>query len=182
MDYGQQAVWNEIRRLHVFTVTEVWGAVDMHRGSIINYIKRPEAGGYVRKCPDFEKTWRYQLTRNAGHHAPRLTRDGEPVTQGGANENMWRSMRMMGVFTPQDLAVHSTTETTNVAVATAKAYCTMLMKAGYLRVVRKAQPPTRQAAYRLVRDTGPLHPQIQRVKQVYDQNLGEVTYHPELRT
>lgn len=181
MDHGQQAIWNEIRKLNIFTITDIWYVTDMHRKSIINYVKRLEAGGYVEKRGDFEESNRYQLVKNVGHHAPRLTKDGEPVTQGGGNANMWRSMRMMKEFTPTDLALHSTTDTVTVELTTAKAYCTMLMKAGYLRVVQKAKPPKSQAIYKLVRNTGPQSPQIQRVKQVFDPNLQEVTYHPELR-
>ena len=59
---------------------------------------------------------------------------------------------------------------------TAKEYCTMLTQAGYLKVLRKASPPKKPAVYKLVRNTGPQPPQIQRVKQVFDPNLDEVTY------
>ncbi len=102
----------------------------------------------------------------------------KPVTQGTGTENMWRSMRMMGQFTPLDIAVHSTTDTVSVTEATARGYCSMLLKAGYLGVVRKAVPGKWPATYRFVRDTGPLPPQIQRVKQVFDPNIREVTYYP----
>ena len=180
MDHGQQAIWTEIRRLGIFTITDVWGVVDMHRKSIINYVKRLEAGGYVEQRDDFETSYRYQLVKNTGATAPRLTKEGMPVTQGGANENMWRSMRMMDFFTPNDLIAHSNTDTTTVALTTAKAYCTALTKAGYLRVVQKARPPHHQAIYKLVRNTGPRPPQVQKIKQVFDPNLNKVTYHPDL--
>lgn len=179
MDHGQQAIWTEIRRLNIFTITDLWGVVDMHRKSIINYVKRLEAGGYVEQRADFSESFRYQLVKNTGVHAPRLNKDGKPVTQGRANENMWRSMRMMDFFTPDELVAHSNTDSTTVAITTAKAYCTALTKAGYLRVKQKARPPNHQAIYKLVRNTGPQPPQIQRVKQVYDPNLDQVTYHPD---
>lgn len=171
MGHGQQAIWEAIRARQTFTITDLWGVVDMHRKSIINYVHRLAKGGYVRQRDDFKKSYTYELVRDAGHHAPRLTREGEPVRQGGGNQNMWRSMRMLGQFSPTDLAAHSTTETTQVSLLTAKAYCTALSKAGYLRVVSKARPPRKQAVYRLVRNTGPLPPQVQRVKQVWDPNL-----------
>lgn len=171
MGHGQQAIWEVICDKRSCTITEIWELVDMHRKSIINYVKRLEAGGYVRKADDFETSYVYELVRDGGRHAPRLTRDGKPVTQGKGNQNMWRSMRMMGQFSPTDLAAHSTTDSTDVSLTTAKAYCTELTRAGYLRVIRKARPPKAQAVYKLVRDTGPLPPQITKVTQVFDQNL-----------
>ncbi len=91
---------------------------------------------------------------------------------------MWRTIRMVKQFTPRDLALQSSTEEVGVTEATARTYCTMLLKAKYLRVIQKAVPGKRQAIYLFVRDTGPLPPQIQRVKQVYDPNINEVVYYP----
>jgi hypothetical protein len=178
MGHGQQAIWDEIRRLKTFTITDIWGVVDMHRKSIINYVKRLQAGGYVAQADDFDKSYKYALIKDAGVHAPRLTREGKAVSQGNGNQNMWRAMRGLREFSPLDLTVHSNTDSTTVTLTTAKAYCMMLMKAGYFRVVQKAKPPLTPAKYRLIRDTGPKAPQIQRVKQVFDPNLNEVTYYP----
>ena len=57
-----------------------------------------------------------------------------------------------------------------VSERTVKAYCTALRQAGFLKVVRKAQPPKRQASYQLINNTGPNPPMIQRTKQVFDPN------------
>lgn len=174
MGHGQQAIWDMIRERESFTITEVWELVDMHRKSIINYVKRLVEGGYVRKAADFDTSFRYERVKSGSRHAPRLTRDGKPVKQGMGNRNMWRSMRMMGQFSPTDLAAHSTTEDTDVSLATAKAYCTELVRAGYLRVIQKARPPKKQAVYKLINNTGPEAPQITRVTKVYDPNLKTV--------
>lgn len=175
---GQDGVWAEIRRLNIFTVKEIAQATDIHQKTVTDYVRRLEAGGYVDRHAGFERTKRYVLRRDAGVHAPRVRKDGTPVTQGGGVQNMWRSMRMLGQFTPRDLVLHSTTDTVTVTEGTAKSYCSMLLKAGYLRVLQKAVPGKRQASYRFIRNTGPLPPRIQRVKQVYDPNLREVTYYP----
>ena len=88
---------------------------------------------------------------------------------------MWTSMRGLGEFNPRDIAAHSTTPDVRVSELTAKAYCAMLLKTGYLRVLKKAEPMAgRQAIYRLIRNSGPKPPQIQRIKQVYDPNTGAV--------
>lgn len=175
---GQDGIWAEIRRLTLFTPAEIRLNTEIPKKTITDYLRRLEAGGYIVKHASFAETSRYKLYRDAGHHAPRIRPDGSPVTQGGGVMNMWRSMRMLGQFTPRDLAVHSTTDSVTVTAETAKAYCSMLLKARYLRVIRKAVPGKHQATYRFIRNTGPLPPQIQRVKQVYDPNLCAVTYTP----
>jgi len=182
MEHGQDAVWTAIRAKRTFTITDLWGEVDMHRKSIINHVKRLEAGGYVAKRGDFDSAedrkdrFHYVLIKDAGVHVPRLTRDGQPVTQGAGNKNIWRSMRMLKEFSPLDIQAHASTGKVTVKINTVKAYCTTLTKAGYLRVSQKAKPPRTQARYRIIRDTGPYPPQIQSTKQLFDPNLNEVTY------
>jgi DNA-binding transcriptional MocR family regulator len=175
---GQDGIWAEIKHQTVFTVTELVKATDINRKTVSDYVKRLEAGGYVEKCAGFETNPNYFLRRDGGVHAPRIRKDGSPVTQGGGVANMWRSMRMLSQFTPRDLALHSTTDTVSVSEATAKSYCSMLLKARYLRVTQKAKPGKRQTTYKFIRNTGPKPPQIQRVKQVFDPNLNMVTYSP----
>lgn len=176
---GQDGVWIFIRKNPEFTITEIVKATDIIRKTVSDYIKRLEAGKIVEKRPDYDQSKVFVLVRDMGVHAPRIARDGTPVTQGGGVKNMWRSMRLLAQFTPLDLALHSTTDIISVTEATSRSYCSMLLKAGYLRVLKKAVPGKHQASYRFIRDTGPLPPQIQRVKQVYDPNLREVTYSPE---
>ena len=89
------------------------------------------------------------------HLAPRLTRTGKPVTQAAGVENMWRSMRMLAEFTARDIAAHTTTDLVGVTEMTAKSDCSLLFRAGYLRVTRKAVPGRAIATYRLIRISGP---------------------------
>ena len=86
---------------------------------------------------------------------------------------MWRSMRMMAQFTARDLAIHSTTPSVNVSEETAKSYCKMLWRAGFLREIRVSRPG-RASIFRLIRNTGPRPPMIQRVKRVFDPNTNTV--------
>ncbi len=175
---GQDGIWAEIRKLNIFTWQDIQVNTDINKKTITDYLKRLEAGRYIEKHTSWEDDRRYILLRDAGIHAPRIRRDGTPVTQGGGVMNMWRSMRMLGQFTPRDIALHSTTDTVKVTEVTAKTYCSILLKAKYLRVLQKAVPGKRQAAYKFVRITGPLPPQVQRVKQVFDPNIRQVTYYP----
>ena len=182
MGHGQQAVWDVIRELQDFTVTDISLRVDMHRKSIINHVKRLEMGGYVQKREDFdtaeahEDRFHYVLVKDAGVHVPRLDREGKPVTQGAGNKNIWRTMRKLKEFSPLDVQVHASTEKVQVKINTVKAYCTTLERAGYLRAVVKSKSRHQHSRYRLIRDTGPNPPQIQRTKQLYDPNLNTVTY------
>lgn len=90
--------------------------------------------------------------------------------------NMWRAMRGLTSFTPLDIATHATTDAVSVSREEAAVYCQMLVRAGYLRVLRKALPGRREASYRLIRNTGPMPPRERRVRAVYDDNLQEYTH------
>ncbi len=102
-----------------------------------------------------------------------------PVGGQTAEGNLWRTMRALRVaFTPTDLASVSTTDAVNVSADDARSYCQMLTRAGYLRVVRKALPPRREAVYQLIRDTGPRPPRERRLRVVWDDNRGEIAHLP----
>ncbi|WP_423828505.1 hypothetical protein, partial [Staphylococcus aureus] len=78
------------------------------------------------------------------------------------------------------LAVQASTEEHAVRHREAQYYIGYLYRAGYLhRTV--AGGPGRPARYRLIpsRYTGPLPPQIQRIRQVWDANKQEVVWRPE---
>lgn len=153
----------------------------VHRKTAADYIAALAAGGYIERRQEDgdgaggKARLMLRLVKDAGHHAPRLRKDGTAVTQGAGVTNMWRSMRMLGKFSVLDLSLHSSTPAVRVTIETAKAYCGMLLSTGYLRVVQKAEPVKgRIAIYRLIRNDGPKAPMIQRVKQVYDPNTGRV--------
>lgn len=93
--------------------------------------------------------------------------------------NMWRAMRAFRApFTAVDIAAHSATEVVEVGPDDARAFCQMLVRAGYLRVLRTAVPGKREAIYRLIRDTGPRPPRERRVRAIWDPNLGDFTHLP----
>ncbi|MFP4900678.1 hypothetical protein ACLFKT_16225 [Paraburkholderia sp. BR14261] len=154
-----------------------------------SYLQALQHGGFIvpiseQKAPGDEK--HYRLARDAGVEAPRLDRQGRPVVQSRGNENMWRTMRIMGEFSPTELAVRASTAETEVAEATAKAYVKYLANAGYLNLVDPGHPfikgkGAKQARYRLAagKYTGPRPPMIQRTKSVYDPNLGKIMWQEE---
>lgn len=174
----RQTVWEAARKLagedlkRDISLAAIVAKTGVLRKTTKDYILSLVAAGYLVATPETE-VWRF--ARDGGAHAPRVRRDGSPVTQGAATTNIWRSMRMLVKFSARDLAAHSNTETVKVTEATAQAYCVMLLATGFLKVVQKAAPVEgRRAIYRLIRDDGPWPPMIQRVKQVYDPNTGKI--------
>ncbi|MBN8290561.1 hypothetical protein JI664_01155 [Rhodobacter sp. NTK016B] len=121
------------------------------------------------------QTMRYRVVGAALEPKPPVNRIGPQTPE----LNMWRTIRAMRVaFTPTDIAAHATTDTVEVSQKQARNYCQMLTRAGYLRVVRKALPPRREAVYQLIRDTGPRPPRERRLRVVWDDNEGEIAHLP----
>ena len=190
---GRQVIWTAIRKLSAgaargITVMEVEDITRIEPATIRTYMKSLTNAGILKMLPGertnpkhrrYEKQ-RWMLVKDMGVEAPRVRTNGELVTQGSARDQMWRAMKMIGDFTYRDLAVHASTEECRVSETDAKDYCKHLLKASYLRVTRKHQKgkDASPAAYRLIRNTGPKAPMIQRIKQVFDPNLGEVVWRP----
>jgi len=178
--YGRQAIWDWIRRdRDGFSIASLAIATDIPLSTIKTYLVGLEAAGYIAiRRPDNV----FVLIRDVGVEAPRVTKDGKPVTQGLAREQMWRCMRMAaGDWSWRDLAVMASTEAMPVSEVDAKDYCGHLARAGYLIVTVKGKGMGKGAnpsRYRLApgRNTGPRPPMVQRLKTVFDANLGKVMW------
>lgn len=94
------------------------------------------------------------------------------AAQGDAHDQMWTAMRKLGSFSPVDIAAHCAAD---VSLEDARAYCRMLLAAGYMRVVSKAVPGKKEAIYRLFRITGVQAPREKRIRCIVDENLGTAT-------
>lgn len=185
---GRQGIWEAIRvQSEGFSLPTLITATDIHRDTIRTYLRGLEAAGYIETvCTTSGGVRLYRLAKDVGIEAPRVTRDGKPVTQGAAREQMWRTMKMLaGDFSWRDLAVAASTEETPVNEEDAKDYCANLAKAGYLVTTvkgkgnGKAGVPTR---YRFNRgmNTGPRPPMVQRLATVFDPNLRQIVWHAEV--
>lgn len=173
---NRQMVWDRLRGCGAewTAVAAICAATHVNRKTATDYLEALEAAKIVERR-SVDGSPEVRLVRDAGHHAPRIRADGTPITQGAGVRNLWRSMCMLKQFSALDLSLHSTTPTVTVSLVTAKSYCAMLLATGYLRVVSKAEPARGAlAVYRLLRNNGPKAPMIQRVKQVYDPNTGDV--------
>ncbi|MBI2313544.1 MAG: hypothetical protein HYU77_13675 [Betaproteobacteria bacterium] len=187
----RERVWAEIRRRREFALMEIEDHTRVEITTIRSYLEALERGGYitpvtgshgsrkVRNPVGHFQAGRWRLVKDIGHQAPRVTAEGEPVTQGQANERMWRAMRILREFDYRELAYSAATEDSPIRPHTAKTYVIYLARAGYLQCVQPAKPGT-PARHRLIpsKFSGPRAPMIQRVKQVYDPNLGVIVWAP----
>lgn len=153
------------------------------------YMQALERGGFIEQSNETVRIGeekQYRLIKDNGLEAPRLTKDGQPVTQGRAQEQMWRTMRILGSdFNCQELAGLASTSEVAVSPAAARDYLKHLAHAGYVTVVAKGKGrgtggvPNRYR-FNLGRYTGPRPPMVQRTKSIYDPNVGKVVWQEEI--
>ncbi|MBL1267623.1 MAG: hypothetical protein COA87_007715 [Halomonas sp.] len=183
----RQRIWDAIRHQHaedgLITMQGIRIALkrdrDLTEGRISDYLRALIAGGFlVRSNPDAlpATTAIYVLKRDVGVEAPRVRRDGSLPPPPG-REQLWRTLKIIGTCTGQELADAATTEKTPVSRAAADEYLTMLSRAEYVKTISEGKSGA-PARFQLVpsRWTGPMAPQIRRTKQLYDPNTGEVVY------
>lgn len=169
----RQAIWEWIcaQKGRQFYSTDI--DVKLHESSIRDYLTALTNGGYLDlllKAPRFGGNI-YMQIKDCGVDAPRLKKDGTPVTQGQGQQYMWNAMPILKTFSAYDLALNASTDDVTISVQTAISYITALCKAGYLVGLAEQR-------YQLLpgKWTGPHPPQIQRTKQIYDPNLKRVVW------
>lgn len=190
----RQRIWERIRALpkHAeFGLRDVITGVEA-KESARDYLLSLEKGGFLAVAVEPTKVGnvftakRWRLARDVGLEAPRVKRDGSPVTQGLAQEQMWRTLRMTTCDTnARELAAHASTPSIPVAEVAAKDYLKTLFTAGYLERTAEGKGTGAggiQARYRLKRNrnTGPRPPMVCRTKVVYDPNEDKVVWQPRV--
>ena len=191
---GRQGVWQAVRKLQSFTVDQIVDECGGDRETVRTYIDSLRRGGYLAKVDTVapqrtsisnsnvgqKRANLFELVRDIGFEAPRVKRDGSPSVQGAAREQMWRTMKLLDVFSPRELALAASTDDQAVSEVDALDYARYLQKGGYLFVVT-AGSPGKQVRYRFVRsrNSGPLPPQVQRLKSVWDPNTRVVVWQEE---
>jgi len=172
----RKAVWDEIRDCggKPFSVPDIAKCVRLEVSTVRDYLTGLERAGYLEIHTLRKGLFGgniYILVKDVGHDAPRVRKNGTPVTMGQGRRQMWNAMRILKDFSATDLAFNASIDDHKVAESEALTYCQILCKAGYL-VGRTGQ------RYRLLPSmwTGPHPPQIQRTKQVYDPNLKRVVW------
>lgn len=185
----RERIWAVIRRLKTFTVPQIQGEMTgmMHRRTIHSYLKGLEAASYIEKTGTRPSNVAngtinvYQLIKDCGLEAPRVRKDGTEVTQGRGREQLWRTLKILKQFNGRELAIAASTEAHPVKESEASSYAEALHHAGYL-ILSEPFKPGKQARYRFNprKNTGPKPPMIQRIKTVYDPNLGKIVWQQEV--
>ncbi len=182
---GQDAIWTAIRAVsHPFTLTSVLD--HMHsarrprlaadRRTVTGYLDRLTAAGILTADGDS-----YRLPLDPGPKAPRVRKDGSVVEMGAGRRAIWRSIRIQGQFTLNDLVRLGSTEDVTISRIDAKYYVGWLVRAGYVIVVDRPAQTSQPTMYRLVpsKSTGPMPPQVQRAHTLYDPNIRRVVWEGE---
>lgn len=185
----RQRAWEAIRALkgQEWTCVQIAAASRVIDGTVGSYLNALVKAGVIEivrheKARGHATERFFMLVKDEGLEAPRVKKDGSRVTQGLAQEQMWRALRMLkGDINWRELAALASSSRIPVAPAAASDYLAMLNRAGYLIVTHEGKPGT-QARYRLKpsRNTGPRPPMICRTKIVYDPNEDKVVWQPEI--
>jgi hypothetical protein len=167
----RQRIWEKIRSYNgfSFTVNDLIGDLPgtIAKDTTRTYVKSLIAAGFLA----IEMPGHFSLTKDNGVEAPRVRKDGTPVTQGRAQENMWRTLRSLNhTVSYHELASMASTSEHPVTPAFARDYLANLHKAKYVNKIG--------SKYHLnpARNTGPRPPMIQRISQIFDPNLGKVVW------
>lgn len=189
---NRQRIWDAIRALDgaEWCRLDICTAARVELSVLESYMTGLIRAGFVVETrrenrPGAAKRVYYRLARDNGVEAPRVRRDGTPVTQGLAQEQMWRALRMLGADTNHiELSAHASTPEVPVHPLAARDYLLTLHTAGYLErtsdTVRNPHKPeaNRSPRYRLIatRNTGPKPPMVCRQNVVFDANENRVVW------
>ncbi|OTG87673.1 hypothetical protein B9T31_04030 [Acinetobacter sp. ANC 4558] len=189
----RQRVWIAIRKFkNDFTLTQVSEEGSMKEGSARTYLMGLKKAGFIEVIYEQQvegkgvKRNHYKLIRDVGYTAPTIDRDGVETKPAQVNKAMWNTLRILKkAINAEELAALSSNDEVSISIATANIYLQLLNSAGYLTVVEKHQNIAgKKTKYRLIEhmNTGPIPPQIQRAKQVFDPNTNQVMFseRPEL--
>ena len=180
---NRQHIWEAIRGVRVgITCYSLARRARVDDETVRSYLQSLLNGGYLAYedgsaagSPSGFTTKTMHLVLDCGSEAPALRRDGQPNRQGMGNEAMWRTLRIVGECSAQELAAYASASVP-VALESAKSHLKWLAKAGYVQKLRK--PGSRTNRYKLDsgRYTGPRPPMVQHTRQVYDPNLAKVVW------
>lgn len=183
----RQRIWDAIRAKAgaEWTNYDIARAADADDETAYTYIRALTKAGLVEEVR-LERRSRVasvvyrRLVRDCGAEAPRLKRDGRPVTMGLPQEQMWRTLRMLkGDTNARELAAHASTADIPVRETAAVDYLRNLHLANYLRCTKPGKGTGKggiQARYQLVTNTGPRPPMVCRTDAIYDPNLGKTVW------
>lgn len=179
----REKLWAAMRELQQFTVPELARAsrVDRARYNPRDYVLGLVRAGILtaEQPPSRDCLTVYRLLRDMGVDAPCVRRDGTVLPE-NAQSRMWRAMKILRVFSVQDLVVHAALPVAPIAPGAALRYCQWLVRGKYLTALPREKNDV--SRFRFIRDTGAKAPQILRVKQLFDANTGEIVVGQDMQS
>lgn len=173
-DY-QKAIWTYVCGLSRFTRDDVARACPGDDSRRESFLRALSQKGLVfvwgRSGATVYYTTRSRTAAQDSARAARQSIEGE----------IWTAMRIKKSFSVADLHAALHAARPDMTERRIQDYCSLLTRAGYLRVMRKARHGGAPAIYRLIRNTGPLAPTSHRVAVVIDGNDDRIVYTPKGR-
>ncbi len=171
LPHGDDGTWTLIRHLNArgrFRLGDLVRPLpaDTHDAAT-DYVSALLRGGFLSGAIDgWMRIERQQI------EAPKLTKLGRARALPTRQANLWRAIRMLGVFYVEELVAAATSSETPIAADFALRYVDELVGAGYLM----ARLEVGRSLYRLKSrmNTGPAAPQVLRARFVWDPNLCRV--------
>lgn len=184
----RQRIWDAVRRFAQtdegrFTIDDLSRTCGIELDPVQEYVKGLSSAGYLRltNADTLRVGGRlvkkiFELARDNGVEAPRVRRDGTPVTMGRGTEALWAAMTVLDNFNH-----HLVAEIAQVKPGTAATYCQLLGKAGYLEVVTLGKGKGNggiATVWRVaeVHRQKPRAPMITRQRCIYDPNTHEIAW------
>lgn len=164
---ARERIWSALLEHKTLTAGACCRMTKCNQASVRLYFRALIAAGHADQTDD--PVFGVTLRDGAPSTAPRVRVDGSTVTEGTARAKAWRAMPGLKTFTIRDLHV-----LTGLGEADATKWCREICEAGYLRRV----PNRSRLTYALVQSrwSGPLPPQVTRVKMVWDPNLAKFVW------
>lgn len=183
---NRQRVWEAIRRFSQSSFTH-FTVEDISRLSKVEYdpvrytFKGLFTAGYLEMVSGHAPGGRgvknvYRLARDNGVECPRVRPDGREIVQGRGTEAMWAAMTALDSFGADFLAALA-----QVKPSTAKTYCALLARAGYLVTLSPGKglgQGGQLTHWRVASEhqSKPRAPMITRLKAVYDPNVHAIVW------
>ncbi len=183
---SRQRVWEAIRRFSHSTCPR-FTVEDISRLSKVEYdpvrytFRGLFAAGFLEVVSGHTPGGRgvknvYRLAMDNGVECPRVRPDGCWITQGRGTEALWAAMTVLDSFSAELVA-----EIAQVKASTAKTYCGLLGRSGYLVAMTPGKGTGKGGMATVWRVASehrdkPRAPMITRLKAVYDPNIHQIVW------
>ena len=173
--------WDAMRILKKFSLQQVRDAIEHTTlAQLKTFAKRLVIAKAITEHVDQEEVT-YSLLKGEYNPFKQPINDGA-TKQNSGRQRMWQSMRILNEFDAGQVA-----STSDVSLASARSYISILKKAGYVFIAKSA-PRTgsiieragEATIYRLLKNTGPTRP-IPKASGIYDTNLNKLVKFKEVK-